>query len=268
MGSIALSVSQNAREYDAYWWWVVKDGFEVVGASLRTAPFGLQLGPMPVGAATLLAAAVTEVDDGFPWIIGPEAVVVSFLDAYRASQSSAPHREFTAGRTSLIYEVTDLVMPKASGTCRLATLDDFDLVNEWTTAFIEFLDEEPYVPTERDLDALRMRLTSESLRLWLDGNVPVSMAGHAPAVRTPSGTITRVGPVYTPVDHRGHGYGSAVTASLSEELLRGESRVILHADEANPTSNSIYQKIGYQLIDKTVQYDLVESIESTTDVGS
>ena len=258
MGSVALSVSKDAREYDEYWWWLVKDGGNVVGASFRTAPFGLQLGPMPDAAAALLATAVTAVDDEFPWIVGPEDVVVSFLDAYRSNQTSSLPREFTQRRTDLVYEVTSLVVPEVSGGCRDATLDDFELVKLWTIDFIEYIDQEPYVPTEGDLTAMKNRLVSRQLRLWVDNDVPVSMAAHAPAVETPSGFITRVGPVYTPESLRGHGYGSAITASLSQELLDGGSRVMLYADQSNSTSNSIYKNIGYHLVDHVVQYDVVK----------
>ena len=51
IGSVATSVVDGVRAYDAHWWWIVRgDDGDVVGAALRTAPFGLQLGPMPVGA--------------------------------------------------------------------------------------------------------------------------------------------------------------------------------------------------------------------------
>lgn len=263
LGSVAVLVSKYGREYDAYWWWVVKDGGEVVGAAFRTAPFGLQLGPMSTNAAAALAPAVVVADDEFPWLAGPRDVVAPFLDAYQASRGARSRREFIEARTSLLYEITDVRVPTVSGWSRVATLDDFDLVDEWTTDFAEFIDGAPYAPSESDRAALRIRLTSNARRLWIDNDVAVSMAGHAPAVETPGGLVTRVGPVYTPANLRGHGYGSAITASLSEELLRGGSRVMLYADEANRTSNSIYQHIGYQLIDKLVQFDFVASAEES-----
>ena len=83
------------------------------------------------------------------------------------------------------------------------------------------------------------------------------MAGHANPVATPSGLVTRVGPVFTPAENRGRGYGSALTAALSSELLRGGSRVMLYADADNPTSNGVYQRLGYRLLDDVVQFDAV-----------
>ena len=71
----------------------------------------------------------------------------------------------------------------------------------------------------------------------------VSLAGFGG--RTPNGI--RVGPVYTPPDLRGRGYASALTADLTRRLLAGGRRFcFLYTDLANPTSNSIYQRIGYR----------------------
>ena len=62
---------------------------------------------------------------------------------------------------------------------------------------------------------------------------------------TPNGI--RIGPVYTPPDRRGHGYASALTAGASQDQLdRGRRFVFLFTDLANPTSNKIYQAIGYE----------------------
>ena len=61
---------------------------------------------------------------------------------------------------------------------------------------------------------------------------------------TPNGI--RVGPVYTPPELRGRGYATALVAELSQTLLDGgRSFVFLYTDLANPTSNAIYERIGY-----------------------
>jgi len=71
----------------------------------------------------------------------------------------------------------------------------------------------------------------------------VSIAGYGGP--TPNGI--RIGPVYTPPDLRGRGYASALTARLTQTLLDGGRRFcFLFTDLANPTSNSVYQRIGYR----------------------
>ena len=60
------------------------------------------------------------------------------------------------------------------------------------------------------------------------------------------GGMVRVDPVYTPAPFRGHGYAGAVTAEVSSAALAaGATDVVLFTDPANPTSNALYQRIGY-----------------------
>jgi predicted GNAT family acetyltransferase len=68
-----------------------------------------------------------------------------------------------------------------------------------------------------------------------------------------------VGPVYTPHEFRRRGFGSAVTAHVTQRLIEKGARVMLFTDAANPTSNSIYQAIGYRLIDELVEIRFVGS---------
>jgi predicted GNAT family acetyltransferase len=59
--------------------------------------------------------------------------------------------------------------------------------------------------------------------------------------------MVRVGPVYTPPEHRGLGYAGAVTATVSRAALdAGACEVVLFTDLANPVSNALYRRIGYQ----------------------
>jgi predicted GNAT family acetyltransferase len=79
--------------------------------------------------------------------------------------------------------------------------------------------------------------------LWEAAGGPVSLAGMTRAVAG----VVRVGPVYTPPERRGAGYAGAVTAAISRAALdAGAEEVVLFTDLANPTSNALYQKIGYR----------------------
>jgi predicted GNAT family acetyltransferase len=106
------------------------------------------------------------------------------------------------------------------------------------------------------LTGVRRSVVAGSLFCWEAFGEIVSIAGHAPLVTTESIVIARVGPVFTPVDYRRHGYGSAVTAHVSRHLVERGARVMLFTDAANPTSNGIYQEIGYRLVDEMVQLGL------------
>jgi predicted GNAT family acetyltransferase len=74
-------------------------------------------------------------------------------------------------------------------------------------------------------------------------------------VRRP-GRVSRIGPVFTPRDWRGRGYGSAVTAAAANlARLDGVDEVVLFADLANPTSNAICQRIGFEAVGDSVRVD-------------
>ena len=63
---------------------------------------------------------------------------------------------------------------------------------------------------------------------------------HLTAHNPPSFGVARIGPVYTPSEHRGHGYASAAVAAVSRMLRERGAEVCLFTDQANPTSNKIY----------------------------
>jgi predicted GNAT family acetyltransferase len=70
---------------------------------------------------------------------------------------------------------------------------------------------------------------------------------------TPNGAVISL--VYTPPEHRRKGYGSSCVAALSQTLLsRGHKYCFLFTDLANPTSNHIYQAIGYQSVGDLYDY--------------
>ncbi len=87
--------------------------------------------------------------------------------------------------------------------------------------------------------------------LWEDAGEVVALAGAAGP--TPRGI--RIGPVYTPPDRRGRGYASNLVAEVSRrQLAAGRSFCFLFTDLANPTSNHIYQTIGYEPVVDVDQY--------------
>jgi predicted GNAT family acetyltransferase len=89
------------------------------------------------------------------------------------------------------------------------------------------------------------------MRFWVDNGKRVSMAGYGGV--TPNGI--RIGPVYTPPEFRKRGYASALTAALSQEMLdQGRKFVTLYTDLSNPTSNHIYQTIGYKPVHDVDEY--------------
>ena len=96
-------------------------------------------------------------------------------------------------------------------------------------------------------DALNARVSqmvqTGALGVWEFEGQLVSMA----AVRGSTPRGVRISWVYTPLEHRGNGFASAVVASLSQRALdAGQTFCFLFTDLENASSNKIYQRIGYQ----------------------
>lgn len=150
------------------------------------------------------------------------------------------------GRSERLYRLTEVrPVPAVAGHLRPALDSDIELVADWWLAFSAEAVEP--VTRERALQAIANRYGVDplvgGLRLWEVEGVPVSLAGYT----GPTPNSIRIGPVYTPPEQRGRGYATAAVAQLSRELLdKGFACVTLFTDLANPTSNHIYQTIGFE----------------------
>jgi predicted GNAT family acetyltransferase len=145
-------------------------------------------------------------------------------------------------RVSEAMHVLDAVAPPArpsSGACRPAEQHDREVLVEWERAFTR---ETGFGSVAHADQSVARRLAARSQFVWQNED-PVATAGLHPPV---AGTA-RVGPVYTPPEHRRNGYATALVAELSSHAMRaGAARCMLFTDLANPTSNKIYARIGYR----------------------
>lgn len=135
-----------------------------------------------------------------------------------------------------------------AGHPRRAADDDRHLVKSWFTAFAAEAD-----GTLDHVDqAVAAALAAGGCWLWhTSDDTTVSLAVRRPVVAGSS----RIGPVYTPPEHRGRGYGSAVTAAATADVLHDGAIPVLFTDLANPTSNDIYQRLGYHPVEDRLQVE-------------
>ncbi len=127
----------------------------------------------------------------------------------------------------------------ARGRLRVAARDDRDLLIEYERAFV--VEAGVGVPGQ-EAETVDRRLAAGSQFLW-EQDGPVATVVVAALI---AGTA-RIGPVYTPPEHRRCGYASSAVAALSRHLLSsGARRCMLYTDLANPTSNAIYAAVGYR----------------------
>jgi predicted GNAT family acetyltransferase len=66
--------------------------------------------------------------------------------------------------------------------------------------------------------------------------------------------------VYTPPEHRNHGYARRLTYEVTALALQRPRihHAVLFADAANPVSNSIYRQVGYQPRSEHVEIDFAK----------
>jgi predicted GNAT family acetyltransferase len=221
----------------------------VVAASLRTPPNNQVLSEMSDrSAADALADALR--DEAIPGVLGPKEPAARFVERWRGT-TGQPSRLVVAER---IFRLDRVIPPRrpAPGTWRLAEPRDRQLVAEWLVAFVsEALPDDPPPPDPLGMADRWIGVGFRTLYLWEDDGRVVSLVGAGG--ETPNGI--RIGPVYTPHELRGRGYATALTAAVSQDQLdRGRRFCFLFTDLANPTSNHIYQEIGYQPVGDVDQY--------------
>jgi predicted GNAT family acetyltransferase len=220
----------------------VSRGGTVVAAAIRTPPWNLVLSEVDDPAA--LDAIVEDLaadPNGAPLtgVMGPAGVVEVFGDRWTARTGMSGRR----GTAERIFSLAAVRPPRpATGHMRVAGVADRDLLIGW---FQAFHDEALGPDSPRQAPAAtvdRWFAGQRTSYLWEDGTT-VSWCG----VGGPTPNGIRIGPVYTPPGSRNRGYASSLVAAASQaQLDAGRRFCFLFTDLANPTSNHIYQEIGYE----------------------
>jgi predicted GNAT family acetyltransferase len=176
--------------------------------------------------------------------INAEAETAALFAGQWAERCKAPAIPLEGLR---LYELVELSEVKlADGKLRQGAPADRELATDWVRAF----EAEAHMGFGRDPEVVVDKwIGAGQLWFWEDRQ-PVAMA----AARGPAEGVFRIGPVYTPPEFRGRGYGTACTYDLSRRVLEQGGRPCLYTDLGNPTSNSIYRRIGYRAIAEWVRY--------------
>lgn len=182
-----------------------------------------------------------------PGSLGP----CPYPETFARLWTSETNQRVVPGIGLTIYELRDVrYRGDAPGTYRRATEADGSLLQEWMNLFhVEVHGREP---VGQELTSVARRLPQGDFRLWEDGGGPVAVA----AVSRPTPNGLAINAVYTPPERRGRGYATACVAALCDEILAsGRQFVTLFADEQNPTSNAIYQRIGFESFGRFLELD-------------
>ncbi len=229
----------------------VHNGGAPVGAAMQTSPYPLICNGIPSGAVEIVVAELADAHPDLNGVRGFRDGAVAFSDAWRA----ATGRHGTVTVEERLYQLSALRPPRGvAGSARLAAGADRNVLIGWVESFFSetFGHHRDDAAGEKFVDAAEAK--GDRFFVWDDNGRPVSMA----MLRAPAAGVSRIGPVFTPFDRRGHGYGSAVTAAAAGSARgNGVADVVLFADLANPVSNAIYQRIGFEPVADSIRIDFV-----------
>lgn len=187
-------------------------------------------------------------DREIPGVLTEKALAEYFAKEYTLRKGIT----FKTTMSQRIYELT-AVNPDIQkvGIVRLLDEKDIHFFPYWAEAFYaagSYGKKEMSIP--QDADPYLYRIASKKLYILEDNGIPVSMAGYTRVMQTAIGVAF----VYTPPYERRKGYATSIVAQISQLALdKGFTKCVLYTDLANPTSNSIYQKIGFMPICDSLQ---------------
>ena len=224
-------------------YWVATEREKVEGVVLQSPlTFEATLGPMDVRVVEAMVGAIAQAGISLPGVNGDATTAANFAGHWSEKCKAA----VTPFQGSRLYEWLEPgQMTDIGGGLRRALPGDRSLMVEWSRGFSVEIDL-PADDTEVRVDRW---LAKGELWIWDDGEAMSMAVG-----RKPTEGVVRISGVYTPANKRKHGYAAACVHALSKHMRDAGFRCILYTDLANPTSNSIYRRIGYRCVAEGLRY--------------
>jgi GNAT superfamily N-acetyltransferase len=233
--------------------WLERAG-EVCATLVRAPRRRMNLTPLVPEQVGSLAARLADLGRTLPGVAADHDTAVAFAEAWQRCTGATPTLRARLG----LYRLGTLTPPEPfpEGRGRLAGEQDRDQLTLWCREFVADTGGAPIADGGALADP---RFAYKRFVFWeTPDGTPVSMAGMAPVV---AGQV-RVDPVYTPARLRGRGYAGAAMVEVSRAALAaGATEVVLFTNLANPTSNALYQRVGYQSVTNFAAYDFSQAAE-------
>ena len=230
-------------------YWMALHGEETVGVVIQSPlEYPATLTPMGPRAVMALVDAIAQAGVTLPGVNGDAATAASFAGQWSERRKSAatPFQGTRLYELAELGEVSRVDNHLQQGHLRQAGPEDRSLMILWTCAFQDEIGESAN-DTELRVDRA---LAAGQIWVWDQNGETTSMA----VSREPAQGVVRLSGVYTPPEKRKHGYAAACVHALSTQLRGHGHRCILYTDLGNPTSNSIYRRIGYKAVAEAVRY--------------
>ncbi|KXB55166.1 acetyltransferase, GNAT family [Corynebacterium sp. DNF00584] len=241
---LATQANKPKLEDQPYWFATITDGDDIVGAAMRTKPTP----PHPAYVQKLRPAALAALQDALSERGEKLPGCIGHFETAKALAGPGARLEMH----SRLHFFDEVVWPACpAGELRAATPDDVDLIVDWRRQFVHDSEEQAgRKPCEKRYAAffnaadVAERLARGGHWLWEVDGQPV----HYTAVNDTGLGLKRIGPVFTPAAERGQGYAAWVVATLTQDILDDGEVATLYTDRANPVSNRVYERIGYQSV--------------------
>jgi hypothetical protein len=203
-------------------------GGVVAGALLQTPPHPVLFGEVPPEAVTEAVDALA--GRPLPGVNLPD----SQLDLFVAPWVARTGATTGVGMRTRLYQLSTL--DARSGPARPGRPADRALLIDWVRDFLTDIGE-----SVTDIPAVvDEALADDIVTLALDDERPTAMV-----VRTlPTAGVVRIRYVFTPADRRGRGYAGVATSAACRAAAGSE--IVLFTDLDNPTSNGLYQRLGFR----------------------
>lgn len=219
----------------------------LVGAAICTPPYPLIVTALPVGCVDAAVGVLAPGYPGLPGTFGSRNQAEAFARSWSSCTGASVHER----RAQRLFALRRLDPPAGvRGAARQAGIDDLELLTRWRQYFDDEATGGSRGPGDAAKHTRRALAAGGAALLWEVAGHPVAWASAS----TPLAGMSRIGPVYTQPQHRGHGYGSAVTAAAAGWARQaGAEHVVLFTDLANPIPNVIYPRIGFHPVHDTVE---------------
>jgi len=243
--NLILSILHSrVAQGDSGRYWIALHGEKTVGVVVQSPlEYAATLTPMAPRAVLAMVDAIGEAGVTLPGVNGDAATAATFAGQWSERCKSAA----TPFQGTRLYELLELgEVPPTAGHLRLAGPKDRSLMILWTRAFQDEIGESANDTVLR----VDRGLAAGQIWLWDQNGETTSIA----VSREPAQGVVRLSGVYTPPEKRKHGYAAACVHALSKQLSSRGYRCILYTDLGNPTSNSIYRRIGYRAVAEALRY--------------
>lgn len=246
---ILSAVSRNQAMGDAtgFRYWLVEHQDFITGLALFSEGSGrLDLTPLTKDDAVAIADLVYNATDALAGVLGPAATAAVFAGRW-TELANVGARPLDGGR---VYEVNNLRPPASqpTGRVRTATAADLETLVGWNAGFCS---DTGVAPPPDPMGHLGVQVSAGSVWIWEAGNGPEAMT----LLTLPAMKTRRIAHVYTPPELRGRGVAAALVAHLAGETLAAGDRCMLHTQLANPSSNGIYRRLGFEAISESTFYE-------------